>query len=429
LTCQPKLKGCDSSGLKTIQCNADGSKQTVLATCGTGTKCTGLGVCVTKDVFDVSAAANDSSFPVAAQLKNGGFVLAWVSSPSQADEVVKGAIFDATGKAGASFKISDKKAPELGERIAIAASSNGFVVAWVNKDSNTDKDIVVRFYDSAGKALTGEAVANTSKSSDQNQPAVATNANGSVVVWSGENVDLSATGIGMQRYDSKGKAAGSEVVVNKAANDKDTSEDGGETQPAVALRSDGAIAVAWTEKPQSSEDLLIFGRMFDATGKPTTVNVQLSDKGSERKTAPALSFVGNTLVAAWVFKDFLQEEDIRVTRFDDKLKALAPPALVNTITKGKQLRPSVSTTSTGTTTIVWVTDNAAGGSSGLDMSSRELLASGVLSPAGKETVVSVSASGEQDQGDVIAFDDERILVTWRFRKTDVDDGLIQALFR
>ena len=96
---------------------------------------------------------------------------------------------------------------------AIAFDDSGnFVIIWQSygQDKANTYGIFGQRYDSAGNAVGGEFQVNTTTSGDQDEVAVAMDADGDfVVVWAGQGASPADTwGIWAQRYDSAGNAVG-----------------------------------------------------------------------------------------------------------------------------------------------------------------------------------------------------------------------------
>ena len=248
LKCTPNKLTCVDNGIisKVVQCNKDGTASTDVKSGTGGTKCVGAGVCVADSPFKVGDGKSDESAPAVAALGDG-FVVAWV-----AGDAVLARLYDSAGKAtGAAIAVSATKKALAGQRIALASNGSGFAVAWVTDDAQKSHMIALRLFDKTGKALAASAFANNIDAGKQNDPTIGGWSGGWVVGWASEANDQAGTGQGIAArvFDATGKAKAVEIIVNKAVDENDDSEAGGQDQPALSCASDGTFAVAWRHDP------------------------------------------------------------------------------------------------------------------------------------------------------------------------------------
>jgi hypothetical protein len=102
-----------------------------------------------------------------------------------------------------------------------------------------------------------EAVVNSYRERDQTQPVIAMDPHGdTIVVWQSFGQDGSEWGIYAQRYARDGSAMGSEFRVN-------TTTQGSQTDPSVAIDAAGNFVIAWRSDDQTS----LLAQRFTANGK------------------------------------------------------------------------------------------------------------------------------------------------------------------
>jgi hypothetical protein len=132
----------------------------------------------------------------------------------------------------------------LQARPAVAADVDGnFVVVWADANEfvyGLRYDIVAQRYDAAGFPLGGQFRVNTYTTYSQGGPKVAAAADGGFsVVWhSSRHQDGDSWGVFGQLYDAAGVAQGVEFQAN-------TYTSRYQEQPAVASNPDGDLVVAW----------------------------------------------------------------------------------------------------------------------------------------------------------------------------------------
>ena len=107
-------------------------------------------------------------------------------------------------------------------------------------------------YDSSGNAVGSEFKVNAYTIGTQFRPFVAMDANGGfVVTWSSISPKGSVWGIYAQRYDSSGIAVGQEFQVNSFTTKI-------QSNPSVAIGSNGKLIIAWTSKDQDGDGYGLF---------------------------------------------------------------------------------------------------------------------------------------------------------------------------
>lgn len=206
--------------------------------------------------------------------------------------------------------------------------------------------------------LGAQAPANSVTAGNQDQPAVAMDANGDfVVVWRDEFLDGSGTAIVGRRFSSAtGLPLSPQVVLN-------TTTAGDQAHPAIAMNANGRFVVVW-EGPDSTGPATtgIFGTLRAADGTPIVAEFQVNTTtlGIQRAPAVAMQADGRFLVT-W-------EDDSGVGfgaaffdiggRFYPSTFPTDPPAApirLNTgILGGDQTHPAVGTVpSTGGWYVAW----------------------------------------------------------------------------
>ena len=127
-----------------------------------------------------------------------------------------------------------------GYNAGVATDGSGnFVIVWQGTDASS-WGVYGRKFNSAGTELVPEFQVNTYETDDQVSPDVAMNDAGEfVVVWESYSQDAAGTyGVYGQRYDAAGNTVDGEFLVN-------TTTDGSQRAPAVALADSGRLTVAW----------------------------------------------------------------------------------------------------------------------------------------------------------------------------------------
>jgi hypothetical protein len=226
--------------------------------------------------------------------------------------------------------------------------------------------------------------ANTTTEGDQFDPSVAADAAGRfAVVWtdvcSGDpdshfpcsepSPDGSGSGVFGRWFDASGRPAGAQVQLN-------TTAQGFQSVPDVAVGADGRFFTVW------ESDGRIVGRLFDATGTPLGGEVVLVDKTADRSfcyTPSVAPWPGGGYAVAWA--SYLPQE-IRVRRLDADGHPLAE---VRADSGGLEIRdgPDLAVAPDGSLAVIWQT----AGASEADWRMRARLLSASLAPVGPELLV------------------------------------------
>lgn len=172
------------------------------------------------------------------------------------------------------------------------APSDRYVVQ--SGDSNYDRSIWYRMYDTSGNALfPQELIVNTVTQYEQGMPAVAAlkDASGAgnggfVVVWQSFNQDGSFYGIYGQRFDKSGNTVGSEFQVNTKVADN-------QKMPSVTGLADGGFVVSWEAQYQ---DGVQEGKFQDGAGGTEIVMQRYDASGNKAGLSIAGGAADDTLV-------------------------------------------------------------------------------------------------------------------------------------
>ncbi len=194
-------------------------------------------------IFSGSTPLNDQA-TAATWLYNGGHVITSRYDQASGDDAIEFRPAFPTGTA--SFVSNTHANGEVDSEPDIAAlSGGGFVVTWVNTD--TDSDIFFQRYNDAGTALGGVTAVDANGLHDAHvSPAIAAlDDGGFVIVWDA-NEDTAIKG---QRYDASGAAVGSVFTI---ATDNPL---GYITDPHITRLGDGRFAVAWTGNVSGNNDV------------------------------------------------------------------------------------------------------------------------------------------------------------------------------
>ena len=197
--------------------------------------------------------------------------------------------------------------------------------------------------------LSAEVQVNVRTSGAQANPAVAVDGlGGSVVVWSSYFTTAGRSNdILARRLDAGGAFASDEFQVNVV-------KEGNQTEPAVAMGRDGRFAVVWQGPGLDVED--IFLRLFDPNGSPVTDELLVNSLTGGRQLCPSIArSEGGTLVVAWESREVVEDVNVTFVRarvFDPNAVALGEDFIVDANVSDCRY-PTVATDGMGDFLITW----------------------------------------------------------------------------
>lgn len=283
-------------------------------------------------------------------LKSGGFVVAWndpkalgTTSPGQ---VVK--VFDAQGQAVSADILVVSTTPANNQiSTSVGAVDAGFVATWSSfQQDGSGWGVYAQRFAADGSKLDGEFRVNTWTQGDQiYSKVVGLDDGGFVVAWQSAGAGgATVNQISGQRYARNGDAVGGEFTINNLPV-------GSNTIPSMALRSDGALIVAWYDGAgQRIEQTIV----EDIARDTTPVNVATDElvSGSLLRNffppeVTSLTDGGHVVVWAAFAGPGGDSYDVYQQRYDAAGVAMSGPQLVNAATAGDQYAPSAAAAGDG----------------------------------------------------------------------------------
>ena len=176
----------------------------------------------------------------------------------------------------------------------VAATADGRVlVVWSNQscapDDPSDGCIRGRHYTAAGNPAGPEMLINSFTTGSQTQPVVAASNDGFVVAWKSE--DCGDDCIQVRRFSADAKALGPEVRADLTGADF-------VGYPGVGATGRGEFAVVWVRRVGAES--LPFARAFDSSGQPLTGEFKVdNDNTVEPRWAATAMNDGGEFVVVW----------------------------------------------------------------------------------------------------------------------------------
>lgn len=232
------------------------------------------------------------------------------------------------------------------EPVVCALNDGGALIVWqsLNQDGHM-MGIYARKISSSG-VLSDEFLVNETTSFNQRSPAVATLANGDIViVWVSEMQRFGSAGsldqvvsvdLYGKRFDASGNSTGELGPFNSGNNVC--------ANPSVAPLSDGGFTVVWSEKDSlsRSNSWEIMGRSFSGEGAATGADFKINTNTYGDQYCPRIAAVGSHCAVVWTS---LGQDGSREGIFGRLLQNGTQPSgaefPVNTTTPSKQIFPAV----------------------------------------------------------------------------------------
>ncbi len=238
--------------------------------------------------------------PVIAVAPTGRALLAWTSSPGMnrsAKILVR--LFGTDGEPiSREIHVADVDGRYENVPSAAAASDGTFAVVFGVFDEHM-KPVGIRMQrlDTDGRRLGREINVSGSVKHSQIEPVISAAPDGWIVAWLDAESDGSDYGVIAQRLDRDGAAIGEPFIVN-------TTTDGLQNGPAVAVARDGAFTIAWNGSDDDKAG--VFAQRFAADGSRIGGEFRLTDRseGAQRMRIAAgtrrlVYAADGSLICAW----------------------------------------------------------------------------------------------------------------------------------
>ena len=193
---------------------------------------------------------NDQLSPAVAADGAGSFVVVWHGDDQDGSLFgVFGQRFDsAGGKVGSEFQVNTYATDNQSYPVAAMIGSGNFVVVWNSSEQDGGHyGVFGQRFDAAGSKVGSEFQVNSFTTDYQRDPGLAADSSGNfVVAWGSRDQDGSDAGTIAQRFDSAGGKVGSEIQVNDFTTDS-------QKVPAVAADGSGNFVIAWQSNGQDDD--------------------------------------------------------------------------------------------------------------------------------------------------------------------------------
>jgi cysteine-rich repeat protein len=255
---------------------------------------------------------------------------------------------------------------------AVCATGSGFAVVYNDTSiggSSHGTDVRMRLLDASGGPQGQDKQVNTSNQGDQMWPDVAAAGGNLLVVWqswSSDDAESSGIGIGGRVFSATGSAVTGEKILNAVgSNDQEN--------PAVAGDGSGFLVV-WDDDSQKGSDTDAKGiqlRSVSAAGQAGSQEQNVNTTTAGSQSHPAVAASAAAAVVAW--QDGSQPSqglDVRARRYKGGSPADAADQVMNSTTALDQARPAVALAPTGEVVVVWEATSTSGDTDGYGIQMR-----------------------------------------------------------
>lgn len=361
------------------------------------------------DIFE-----NDQTDPAIAMDATGNGVMVWASDEQDGDEDgIYARQFSANGNLGPVFQVNATTNNGQSNPTVAMNADGTFVIAW--QDEALDQDgsgIYAQRYNSTGNKLGTEFRVNTTVAEDQAEPAIAIDGLGNfIITWVSDDQDGDQEGVYAQRYDSNGNLQGIEFRVNTTTEDT-------QTNPAIAMNSNGDALIVWESNDQDGEGRGIYGQRYDSTGAAVGTEFLINTETGLNQDNPAVAMdeAGNVVVAWESTGQDGSGSGIYAQRYNSNGGTKGQEFRVNSVNDGNQTSPVVEMDGAGNFIIGW-TDDTRGGA-GNNLFARQYNRKGAT--VGDEFQINDTKAKDQDNAAIAISELGDVLVVWESDNQDTD---------
>ncbi|WP_218964184.1 hypothetical protein, partial [Nostoc linckia] len=306
---------------------------------------------------------NEQKNPTVAMDSDGDFVIAWTTYGQDGSGFgIYAQRYNSAGiPQGNEFQINTSTTGDQINPTVAIDSTGDFIISWQSQDESGN-GIYAQRYNSAGVAQGGEFKVNSSSNGEQINPTVAMDADGDFVIsWQSKDQDGSGYGIYAQRYNSAGVAQGGEFKVNTYTIDH-------QSNPTVAMDADGDFVISWQSYYQDNSYYGIYAQRYNSAGvaQGGEFKVNTYTLKDQRNSTVAMDGVGNFIISWSSLGQDGASYGIYAQRYNSAGVAQGGEFKVNTYTTSSQDNPTVAiNASTGDFIISWQSLGQDGSNDGI----------------------------------------------------------------
>jgi hypothetical protein len=356
---------------------------------------------------------------------NGNFVVTWQSDGQDGSYGgIYAQRYTATGAVqGSEFRVNTYTTNNQNNPAVAMDADGDFVVTWTsaNQEGEYGEDIYAQRYTASGAPDGSEFRINTYTTGSQTNASVAMAADGDfVVTWESSAKFAGKNGIYAQRYAASGALQDSEFKVN-------TYTSSSQRDPAVAMAADGDFVVAWQTLGQDGSGDGIYAQRYDMTGASEGSEFRVNTYTSSDQSSPAVAMdADGDFVVTW--QSYYQDESlysVYAQRYAASGGALGSEFKVNTYTTSSQRYSAVAMDADGDFVVTWQSRGQDGNATSVYAQRYDM--TGVAQ--GSEFRVNAQTFDDQSSPAVAIDADGDFVVAWQsYYQDGDDDGIYLARY-
>jgi len=304
---------------------------------------------------------------------------------------------------------------QLNSKVAKLAGG-GFVVAWQGQDtgSTTDFDVRAQAYDANGNKVGGEILVNNNQAGSQANISIAALDNGGFVVTYDDTsgADGSQSGIKARIFDAAGNPVTNEFVVNSVT----TGNQQFPTVAGLAANSllpNGGFIETWFDASTNA----VKAKIFDLNGNVAKDEFTVSNNqgGGQQIGSVVTQLANGNILVAW--RDASGNDgDPSGSGLDGQILApdgtrIGGEFLINTALPGVQKQVTITALANGDFVAVWTDPSGVGGDTSADAIKAQVFSANGTKLGGEILVNSLTA-GDQINPTVTAFGPNGFIIAW-----------------
>jgi Ca2+-binding RTX toxin-like protein len=156
---------------------------------------------------------------------------------------------------------------------------------------------------------------------------------------------------------------------SSGSNRVNTYVSGNQENPDVAIGSLSNFVIAWQSEAQDGDGTGIFGRAYNASGRPLSSEFQVNTTTIDDQTAPAVAMsLDDSFVVVWASEQQISGsgQDVYAQRFDARGRRIGAEFRVNRSTLEDQDNPDVAVDGSGNFVVVYESDGQDNNTDGRD---------------------------------------------------------------
>ncbi len=293
-----------------------------------------------------------------------------------------------------------------------------FVVTWLSYDTadGSGSCIRARLWNPDGTAAGDDFIVNSTTNSDQSDPSVAALADGRfVATWrSYDPGDGSQNCLRARIHNADGTASGDDFILNSTAY-------GVQERPSITALPDGRFVAAWESfDPGDGSGSCLRARILNADGTAAGGDFIVNTTATGNQARPSITaLTDGRFFVSWASEDAGDGSlgCVRGRVYNANGTAAGGDFIINSVTSGNQITPSVAAMPDGRYAVVWASLDGGDGS-GYCIRGRLFNANGT--PAGNDFIANTTAAGDQMSPNISVLTDGRFVVAWH--SSDPGDG-------